>query len=54
LGHRKRLEIIDRQIKENKMNLSLIGASYQGFSVPDCIYNSKLTAQTFAKSIGVV
>ncbi|XP_041259940.1 protoporphyrinogen oxidase isoform X6 [Onychostruthus taczanowskii] len=41
LGHWERLERIQRFLKEQELPLSLIGASYSGVSVNDCIASAK-------------
>ncbi|CAG2159142.1 unnamed protein product [Oppiella nova] len=51
LGHQQRIQRIDELTKKYSMNMTLIGASYQGFSVPDCIYNSKLAAESYSNAI---
>ncbi|GFU54331.1 protoporphyrinogen oxidase [Nephila pilipes] len=51
IGHHLKLEKIDEEIKKNNLNLSLIGASYKGAGVPDCIYNSKLSVEKYLKSL---
>lgn len=45
VGHGERLERIFKYIKDKKLPLSLVGSSYKGVSVNDCIYNSKLAAE---------
>lgn len=42
LNHGQRVETIENEI--TKLNMSLLGASYHGFSVPDCILNAKRKA----------
>ncbi|KAM8920907.1 protoporphyrinogen oxidase [Pelodytes ibericus] len=41
VGHWKRMENLSSFIQRHSLPLSLIGASYQGVSVNDCIYNAK-------------
>ncbi|XP_048368355.1 protoporphyrinogen oxidase isoform X2 [Sphaerodactylus townsendi] len=41
LGHWKNLETIANYLKERQLPLSLVGASYEGVSVNDCIFNSR-------------
>ncbi|XP_024059950.1 protoporphyrinogen oxidase isoform X1 [Terrapene carolina triunguis] len=41
LGHWQRTETISRYLEQERLPLSLIGASYQGVSVNDCIYSAK-------------
>ncbi|XP_074836928.1 protoporphyrinogen oxidase isoform X2 [Carettochelys insculpta] len=41
LGHWQRIETINQYLEEQGLPLSLIGASYQGVSMNDCIYNAK-------------
>ncbi|XP_078525294.1 protoporphyrinogen oxidase [Lissotriton helveticus] len=41
LGHWKRTDNIFRYLEENALPLSLIGASFEGVSVNDCIYNAR-------------
>ncbi|XP_054167440.1 protoporphyrinogen oxidase-like [Oppia nitens] len=50
LGHSLRLAKIDELVKKHSLNMTLVGASYQGFSVPDCIYYSKLAAESYAQN----
>lgn len=47
VGHYKKLETAENLIKENNLCLSLLGASYRGAGVPDCIYNSKCAVESF-------
>ncbi|XP_068733802.1 protoporphyrinogen oxidase-like [Montipora capricornis] len=42
IGHGDRLESIFRFIEQHKLPLTLIGASYNGVSVNDCIYKTQL------------
>ena len=42
IGHSDRLESIFRFIEQHKLPLTLIGASYNGVSVNDCIYKTQL------------
>ena len=51
IGHHKKLEAAENAIKENNLCLSLIGASYKGAGVPDCIYNSRLAVQNYLEKI---
>ncbi|GFQ75788.1 protoporphyrinogen oxidase [Trichonephila clavata] len=51
IGHHLKLEKIDEEITKNNLNLSLIGASYKGAGVPDCILNSKLSVENYLKSL---
>lgn len=51
IGHHHKLEKIDEEITKNNLSLSLIGASYKGAGVPDCIYNSKLSVEKYLKSL---
>nr|XP_006115262.1 protoporphyrinogen oxidase [Pelodiscus sinensis] len=41
LGHWRRTETINHYLEQEGLPLSLIGASYQGVSVNDCIYSAK-------------
>ncbi|XP_066464847.1 protoporphyrinogen oxidase [Eleutherodactylus coqui] len=45
LGHWKRIDHLFSYIRQNSLPLSLIGASYEGVSVNDCIYNAKKSVQ---------
>ena len=49
VGHQDRLNEIDSLISD--LPISLIGASYRGVSVNDCIYNSKLAVEKFVSTI---
>lgn len=40
LGHSKRLDSITRHISDHRLPLTLVGASYSGVSVNDCIHNA--------------
>ncbi|XP_054717982.1 protoporphyrinogen oxidase-like [Uloborus diversus] len=51
IGHHKKLEVVDSEIAKNNLCLSLLGASYKGAGVPDCIYNAKLAVQNYLKSL---
>uniref|UniRef100_A0A8C0JAA4 Protoporphyrinogen oxidase n=1 Tax=Chelonoidis abingdonii TaxID=106734 RepID=A0A8C0JAA4_CHEAB len=42
LGHWQRTESMSRYLEQEGLPLSLIGASYQGVSVNDCIYSAKM------------
>ncbi|XP_033730420.1 protoporphyrinogen oxidase-like [Pecten maximus] len=45
VGHNERVERIFKYIKDKNLPLSLVGSSYKGVSVNDCIYNSKLAVE---------
>ncbi|KAM9515105.1 protoporphyrinogen oxidase isoform 1-T1 [Guaruba guarouba] len=45
LGHWQRTERIDRFLAEHRLPLSLIGASYSGVSVNDCIASAKVAVE---------
>ena len=45
IGHSNRVERIFGTIKDRKLPLSLVGSSYKGVSVNDCIYNTKLEVE---------
>ncbi|XP_060078641.1 protoporphyrinogen oxidase-like [Ylistrum balloti] len=47
VGHNERVERIFKYIKDNNLPLSLVGSSYKGVSVNDCIYNAKLRVEKF-------
>lgn len=51
VGHYKKLEAAENTIKENNICLSLIGSSYRGAGVPDCIYNSRLAVEDFLEKM---
>ncbi|XP_064257626.1 protoporphyrinogen oxidase isoform X2 [Passer domesticus] len=51
LGHWERLERIQRFLKEQELPLSLIGASYSGVSVNDCIASAKAAAARILGSL---
>ncbi|XP_068108365.1 protoporphyrinogen oxidase [Hyperolius riggenbachi] len=48
LGHWKHIENLSSYIRQQALPISLIGASYEGVSVNDCIYNAKRSVQSFA------
>ncbi|XP_046543186.1 protoporphyrinogen oxidase-like isoform X2 [Haliotis rubra] len=50
LGHNKRLSSMDKYLADTKLPLSLIGSSYRGPSVNDCIYNTRLTVEKVCNS----
>ncbi|XP_071970676.1 protoporphyrinogen oxidase isoform X2 [Engystomops pustulosus] len=50
LGHWKRIDHLFSYIHQHSLPLSLIGASYQGVSVNDCIYNAKKAVQRLTGS----
>lgn len=50
VGHYLKLKVLDKEINEQDLRLSLIGSSYSGISLNDCIYNSKLKVENFLKS----
>ncbi|KAI9006572.1 protoporphyrinogen oxidase [Phycomyces nitens] len=53
VGHESRLMALDKQTAQvYKGRLSLVGASYLGVSVPDCIKNSRELAENLVKSGG--
>lgn len=45
VGHYLKLKLIDKEINEQNLKLSLIGSSYSGISLNDCIYNSRLKVE---------
>lgn len=51
VGHFKKLEVAEREIKDNNLCISLLGASYKGAGVPDCIYNSKIGAEDYIRTL---
>ena len=50
LGHSDRIKNIFDFIEQRKLPLSLIGASYNGVSMNDCIYNAQLTVDRILES----
>ncbi|KAM4603143.1 protoporphyrinogen oxidase [Discoglossus pictus] len=46
VGHFKRMENISSFLRQHSLPLSLIGASYDGVAVNDCIYNAKNAVHT--------
>jgi oxygen-dependent protoporphyrinogen oxidase len=40
LGHSQKLDTISKLIQEKAVPLSLVGMSYHGVSVNDCVHNS--------------
>lgn len=50
LGHDNRVQIIESELASTRMALSLIGSSYRGFSVPDCILNSRKQVDTWVQA----
>lgn len=51
LNHEKLIKNLKSEIEENNMPLTLLGASYSGLSVNECIYNAKLAAQNYVKAL---
>lgn len=47
VGHWKTVKQIENYIEKNQLPLTLIGSSYKGVSVNDCIYNARLAVQNF-------
>lgn len=45
IGHADRIQRISDYIQHNDLPLSLMGSSYRGVSVNDCIYNAKLEVE---------
>lgn len=50
LGHEKVIDNIFSQVKDNKLPLSLVGSSYKGPSVNDCINNARLEMERITGS----
>lgn len=50
LGHSDRIRNIFDFIEQRKLPLSLIGASYNGVSMNDCIYNAQLAVDRILES----
>ncbi|RWS10055.1 protoporphyrinogen oxidase-like protein [Dinothrombium tinctorium] len=50
VGHSRTLNAIDDEIKAKRCNMSLIGASYRGISVNECIHNSRQAVVNFFNS----
>ncbi|KPM06002.1 protoporphyrinogen oxidase-like protein [Sarcoptes scabiei] len=48
VGHHKKLQIIENEIRD--LNLSLLGSSYYGFSVPDTILSAKTKSEQWIQS----
>jgi oxygen-dependent protoporphyrinogen oxidase len=51
VGHEDLLKEIDTLVK--CLPISLIGASYRGVSINDCIYNAKLAVEQFSTSVKI-
>ncbi|XP_043915393.1 protoporphyrinogen oxidase [Protopterus annectens] len=51
LGHWKRLEHISGYLRYHRLPLGLIGASYQGVSVNDCIYRARIAVEKLSRGI---
>ncbi|ESO07106.1 hypothetical protein HELRODRAFT_110634 [Helobdella robusta] len=47
VGHHKLLEEAESLISKNNLQLSLVGSSYRGMSINDCIFNGKLQVQQY-------
>ncbi|XP_022654730.1 protoporphyrinogen oxidase-like isoform X3 [Varroa jacobsoni] len=54
VGHYATVMKLKNLIAENNFQMSLLGSSYEGLSVNDCIYNAKLTVEKYAKSQGII
>lgn len=44
VGHEKRMESMKEQLEEEFPNVKLVGSSYEGISVPDCVSQGKSVA----------
>lgn len=51
VGHYLKLKLLDKEISEQQLKLSLIGSSYSGISLNDCILNGKLQAESYLKTL---
>ncbi|SOC16878.1 oxygen-dependent protoporphyrinogen oxidase [Ureibacillus xyleni] len=51
VGHEKRIEHIKEQLYTDFPNVKLVGSSYDGISVPDCVSQGKKAAQELLKEM---
>lgn len=51
VGHNDRVEQIKKYVGDNRLGLDLIGASYDGVSINDCIHNAIRTVDESAAKI---
>ncbi|OQR79189.1 protoporphyrinogen oxidase-like [Tropilaelaps mercedesae] len=52
VGHYATVQKLKDLIAENNFQISLLGSSYEGLSINDCIYNAKQAVKRYAKSQG--
>ena len=50
VGHEARLNEMFADVRRHSLPLSLLGASYRGVSVNDCIYNAKREVERVMES----
>ncbi|HWL13474.1 MAG TPA: protoporphyrinogen oxidase [Ureibacillus sp.] len=51
VGHDKRMESIRQQLYAEYPNVKLVGSSYEGISVPDCVLQGKTVAEELLKEM---
>ena len=49
VGHHKTVEQLNDYIVKNSLPLTLMGSSYKGVSVNDCIYNARLDIESLVR-----
>lgn len=49
LGHHERVSHIEKLVRDGHLPLTLIGASYKGVSINDCIFNTRLEMEHLLK-----
>lgn len=53
VGHCDRVEKIRRYVDDNRLGLVLIGASFDGVSVNDCIHNATKAVEQLATKLKI-
>ncbi|CAN7983838.1 unnamed protein product [Ixodes hexagonus] len=53
VGHVKKVSSIQQHIADRGLNLTLLGASYQGLGVNECIYNARLAVEDYLAKLRI-
>lgn len=51
VGHDERMEVMKQQLHTDFPNVKLVGSSYDGISVPDCVTQGKSIADELLKEM---
>jgi oxygen-dependent protoporphyrinogen oxidase len=51
IGHSDRVQRMFNYVQQNNLPITLLGASYKGVSVNDCIYNAKISVDEIVKKL---